>query len=47
MPRHSNPKGLNALKNIVAEAKRIRKSHPSKPWKTCIKEASAEYRKKK
>ena len=37
MPRHSNPKGLNALKNIVAEAKRIRKSHPFKPWKTCIK----------
>lgn len=36
----------NALKWIVEKAKAIQKKHPGKKWPTCIKEASAEYRKK-
>jgi len=47
MPHKSNPKAVKALKEITSKAKKIRKEHPSMQWKTAIKEASAEYRKKK
>jgi len=47
MPHHSNTKGTAALNWIVAEAKKITKKHPNKEWKSCIKEAAVEYRKRK
>lgn len=34
----------NALKKITAEAKRIRKQHPNKQWKDCVKAAGVKYR---
>lgn len=34
----------NALKKITAEAKRIRKRHPSQSWKSAVKEAGRKYR---
>jgi len=33
-------------KYIVPRAKEIQKKNPRKKWTTCVKEASAEYRKK-
>jgi len=47
MPHKSNSKAVKALQEIVHKAKAIRKSHPSMEWKSAIKQASAEYRKKK
>jgi hypothetical protein len=35
---------VNALVQIIAEAKRIQKAHPSMQWKTAVKGASAKYR---
>ena len=35
------------LKKINAWAKEIRKKNPKKTWKSCVKEAAMEYRKKK
>jgi hypothetical protein len=34
---------MSALTKITAEAKRIRKRHPSQSWKSAIKEASRKY----
>ena len=35
---------MNALKKIIAEAKRMKKSRPNTKWTTLTKEASAKYR---
>lgn len=37
-------KMVNALVQIIAEAKRIQKAHPNMQWKTAVKGASAKYR---
>lgn len=34
-------KAAEKLKKKMAEAKKIRKDHPGKPWKQCVKEAFA------
>jgi hypothetical protein len=38
---------VSAIQQISATAKKIRRAHPKKQWKDCIKEASAIYKKKK
>ena len=45
--RKPSSKGVSALKTINKLAKEIQKKHPGKKWPTCIKEASAQYRKDK
>jgi hypothetical protein len=35
---------MSAITKISARAKQIRRKHPGKSWKACIKAASAEYR---
>ncbi len=47
MPAKSNPKGTSAITKISHIAQRIRKEHPNIAWKSAIKQASVEYKKKK
>ena len=44
--RTKSQKGTNALKEIVAGAKRYARDHPSAQWKSAIAHASQEYRAK-
>jgi len=46
MPHKSNAAGKKALLTINKYAHEIRRKTPGKKWATCIKEASAKYRKK-
>ena len=46
MPRKDSQEAAARLSEIQVYAHRIRKKKPKKAWRTCMKEAGAEYRRR-